>query len=288
MGDSRPSNISGFLCSLAANIVVAVLACLRERFSTYFERHIGWTWVRHTLWVFAVLYCLILGGHVGWLLYHRQFVSLSLGPYVIPPLVGVYFWFRMTQRSTSVGVIAIDAEIRKGTDYKKALRLCRTELQFLGTGAAKLTGQQEAFEEALSRCRQDKPIRFLLMKSDAPILEEAAKRAQRDSSEFRRIVRESLRKIAEVKEKRSLNKLEVKFYKEEQQPFRLMFINDSICLLSYNVFGRGDGSQLPQIHIARARAGKHVESTLYYPLLEYYNRLWEKAKRWDFKEYLND
>jgi len=118
---------------------------------------------------------------------------------------------------------------------------------FLGTGAAKLTREDE-FENAIRRCRPEQPIRFLLCKPTYDFLIEAARRFGVDRDEYKTIVTNSLRKIAELKEK--YKNIEVRFY-SQFQVFRLMFIDDSICLVSYNVMGEGDGSQLPQLHILK-------------------------------------
>ena len=166
-------------------------------------------------------------------------------------------------------------------NYCKSLTLCHSHLSFLGTGASKLTNES-VFEETLKRCIQDHPIRLLLLSPDDDTLKKASRRANKDENEFKNIVKGSLRKIAGLRKKYS--NIEVRFY-QTKPVFRLMFIDNSICLLSYNVFGKGDGSQLPQIIVANASDPRRVESTLYYPLQQYFEDLWASSEEWDFVKY---
>jgi len=139
-------------------------------------------------------------------------------------------------------------------NYERALKACNNQLEFLGIGAWKLTKEKE-FEQTIRRCnRRNVPIRFLLTKPENPLLVQAAKQYGINSKEYQSRVRESLRKIADFKNK-NIN-IQVRFYpsqnKRDTPIFRLMFINDSLCLVSYHVFGEGDGSQQPQLHLKKS------------------------------------
>lgn len=186
-------------------------------------------------------------------------------------------------RFWNVGLTGADISIKSGLDYTKALELCRNELSFFGTGAAKLSNNPK-FERAMLRCRSDQPIRFLLRKPDDENLKKAAKRAGENPDEYKHMAISSLRKISNLRQNRDLN-LEVRFY-EEFPAFRLMFIDESICLVSYNVFGEGDGSQLPQIHTVRAPANRQVSTSFYHAFELYFENLWKKSSDWDFHSYL--
>lgn len=179
-----------------------------------------------------------------------------------------------------VGITGADIQVRTGINYEKALRLARNNLDFLGTGASKLTATGPVFEDALTRChRAGRPVRFLLMHPDrGTALEKAANRAGVASGEYRRRVTQSLRQIAEITRRRSLN-VEVRLY-EEPPEFRLMFIDESLCLASFNVYGEGDGSQLPQLHVVR-RTNQQDTRSFYYPLAEYFRELWNRSEPWD-------
>jgi hypothetical protein len=198
------------------------------------------------------------------------------------------FTWREFDQFWKIGIRGADQSIKTGVDYNKALQMCRNSLVFLGTGAAKLSKSDE-FEEALIRCRQDRPIKLLLTKPTDNNLASAAQRAGKANDEYKLTVLTSLEKIAQIRERRKIN-IQVRFYPEnpEYQPiFRLMFIDDSICLVSYNIFGDGNGSQLPQLHITRAPELKRVSTSFYYPFELYFNWLWNLSEDWDFKSYID-
>jgi hypothetical protein len=181
-----------------------------------------------------------------------------------------------------VGVVDADISVDRGLDYVKALNLCKSTLEFLGTGASKLSKLSE-FEGALVRCRNDRPARFLLSKPDADVLERAAKRAGVDIEHYSHTVTESLRRIAKLVHGRGLN-IEVRFY-SRPPVFRLMFIDRALCLVSYNYYGEGDGSQLPQLCLRRVKGGREVGS-FYWAVEKYFDELWEDSDIWDPEEYL--
>jgi hypothetical protein len=66
-----------------------------------------------------------------------------------------------------------------------------------------------------------------------------------------------------------------------------MFIDRQLCLCSYNVFGEGDGSQLPQLHLAKAALSARDTTTLYYPFDLYFSWLWNLSESWDFHSFIN-
>src|ERR1035441_2312060 len=173
-----------------------------------------------------------------------------------------------------IGLVGADAQIRSGIDFAKALHLVSNSMDFLGVGAAKLTSEP-AFEEAISRCqRPGKPVRFLLCRPDDEALAGIAQSADHDPHSYQRKVRTSLNVIAKLKKSRAWN-IEVRFY-PEFPIFRLMFIDDSLCLASHYVLGKGVDTELPQLHIVRLRGSRDVDS-LYYAFSSYFERLWEQA-----------
>ena len=183
-----------------------------------------------------------------------------------------------------IGLMGADRELQSGIDHAKALDLCQSSFTFLGIGASKLTGQKEVFERAIDRC--DNPhdsIRFLLSRPDADGLERIARMAGRDRAAYQQNVQESLRIISRLKLDRSKN-IEVRFYKEFPA-FRLLFLNNNICLASHYVLGKGTGSDLPQLHIVRAE-GAGDKASLYYGFDYYFNSLWQSAETWDFRSYI--
>ena len=67
--------------------------------------------------------------------------------------------------------------------------------------------------------------------------------------------------------------------------FRLMFVDDRLCLVSYNAFGHGDGSALPQIRVGR-RTDAQAHASFYYPFRRYFETLWDRAETWQPNEIL--
>jgi hypothetical protein len=182
------------------------------------------------------------------------------------------------------GLVGVDEQMQTGIDHKKSLDLCQSSFRFLGIGASKLTTEVDAFEAAIDRCdHPHEATQFLLSRPDAEGLERIAHMAKRDRAEYQNAVQASLRVIAKLKRERKKN-IEVRFY-DDFPAFRLMFMNDNICLVSYYVLGKGSGGDLPQLHIIRtASAGD--KSSLYYAFEYYFNSIWSAAEKWDFERYL--
>jgi len=142
--------------------------------------------VMSSLWVLAstILFYSVRNSEYPFFVHFSSFLLISA--------IFLFFIWRELSQFWHVGLTGADSNIKSGLDYNHALRLCRNQLVFLGTGAAKLTHAPE-FEKALLRCRQDHPIKFLLMKPDDSSLEHAAKRAGKPPDEFKRVVISSLR-----------------------------------------------------------------------------------------------
>ncbi|MCU1268865.1 MAG: hypothetical protein JWN74_159 [Acidobacteriaceae bacterium] len=194
-------------------------------------------------------------------------------------IAGTFVWKELDQ-FWSIGLIGADRQISTGIDFKRSLNLCSNSLDFLGIGAGKLTREMPSFESALQRChRSHTPIRFLLSRPNNPELQSIARQAGRDPEEYQRTVRQSLRVIAQQRNDRARN-IEVRFY-DRLPLFRLMFIDGWFCLASHYVFGEGEGSQWPQLHVRRIESQRDV-SSLYEPFRRYFEELWNKATQWDF------
>jgi hypothetical protein len=128
-------------------------------------------------------------------------------------------------------------------------------------------------------------VRFLLCRPDSEQLKRLAQSAERDQTSFQKKVQESLRTLADLKARRAWN-IQAKFYKDFPT-FRLMFIDDSICLASHYVLGKGLDVELPQLHVVRLQGHRDVDS-LYYALNSYFERYWNEAEEWDFSRYLDE
>jgi len=226
---------------------------------------------------------------LGWLLCNIAFYYWAKKPYSAIGATGttlLFGWVVYTELGQfwRIGLVGADAETAKGIDYIRALDLCTNSLEFLGIGAGKLTSEHRAFDGAIDRCHQpDRAIRFLLSRPDNLRLQEIALNAGVAPYEYQRKVRESLRVLANLRITRQKN-IEVNFY-SEIPVFRLMFINEDICLASHYVLGKGDGSQTPQLHVIKTHGSNDTES-LFYGFKNYFDRIWRESEAWDFKQYL--
>ena len=193
----------------------------------------------------------------------------------------IFFW--QINQFWKVGIRGVDQTIAGGIDYSGALRLCHNELKFLGIGASKLTAENE-FKKALARCNADKSVKLLLLDPEDERLVESAQRFDRPPAEYKKNVLNSLHKIAELKKDRRFN-IEVHFYCSEPI-FRLMFIDNSLCLLSYYELGKGEGAQLPQVHVTKAGENRPSSESLFHPLEKYFDELWKNSEAWDFQRHI--
>ena len=219
-------------------------------------------------------------------LIYAHFLSES-APIFLIVTSAIISWiiYRELNQFWCLGVVGADRETRLGINHEKALNLCTSSMDFLGIGGGKLRAYQSAFEAAIDRCsRPDRSIRFLLCRPNNEGLKRIAQSAGRDELSYQKVVQESLRMIAHLKNERAKN-IQVRLY-QDFPVFRLMFINDAICLASHYVLGKGgDGSEAPQLHIVKASKSRDVES-LYYAFSSYYERLWQESEIWDFQSYV--
>lgn len=273
-----------FIKSVLASLVAAVVYAVSMRIGGRFSVKLNKRGPRITSGLYYSLF--IVWGVFGISVYlyvifiNRSFIWLIPSHLVWSFFILLYLTIRRNQ-FRDVGIYGADREIKTGIDYQKSLLLINNKFKFLGIGAGKLTDQRDAFKKAIKNCIQDKSVKFLLCKPTHEMLLKAAKRFEKPINEYKDNVIRSLRYISELKQK--YENIEVRFYKGFQI-FRMMFIDDSICLLSYNVMGEGDGSQLPQLLIVKQT--KRVVNSLYYPLERYFDDLWKVSEKWDFKKYL--
>ena len=190
-----------------------------------------------------------------------------------------YFIFRWARKFSKIGITSADGSVSKGLDYVTSLLLVTQRFDFMGTGASKLTSTEE-FEHALARCNHSQtPIRLLLAKPNSPLLKEAAKQFDTSPDDYAHRVMQSLRKLAEYKVRRSFN-IEVRYHKDGPESFRLMFIDDAICLTSVNVYGKGDGSDYPQLIFSNSKKAG-VDAGFYMSIKQYFESCWQNGEVWD-------
>lgn len=266
------------ISGVVGNAVFAAAIYALRKFRGQLERTNAWT--RRGLWA-AVLVAFVGANYL--LLVDLSAVKRMLvvgGSTVLCIAVWLELW-----QFWRLGIIGADKTIKGGIDFGASLRLCKNSLDFLGVGAAKLVACREDFEKAVRRCqRQDRPVRFLLSAPDNAELDNVARRARRGPAEYQQTVRSALEVLARLKVEHALN-IEVRLY-QELPLFRLMFIDDTLCLASHYVFSEGDGSQLAQLHLRRFVGQARDVDSVYYPFRLYFESLWKKATECDYQTFL--
>ena len=200
---------------------------------------------------------------------------IALAVWAIILLVGIQAILANLSR---VGLMNAFATTRAGLTPEGSLKLVHSELAFLGIGGGKLTVSAE-FAKALRRCADaGGQVRFLLSDPENPSLERLAKQNLRDDASYRGRVRESIREIihkgglagvpCEVRIYRLENKLELPH-------FRLMFIDNSMCLFSHLVWNDAEGWDNPQLVLRKDT--KKKPNSLYLGYQTYFEDLWNST-----------
>lgn len=269
-------DFNSFLINILASAAYSFLLWLGSK---PFKNDLRWRKFR--LLVFGALWLIL---NIGFFLYFRTSAILLL---VLTSWAQGYLIYKELDQFWSIGLAGADRQTRLGIEYEKSLEMCHSSFRFLGIGAGKLIGYRSAFEKAVDRCsRPGAPIRFLLCRPDNQELKKIALSAGKDELSFRNIVVQSLGELSRQKQARAKN-IEVRLY-DEFPTFRLMFINDEICLVSHYMLGKGgDGSDAPQIHVVKRSSSLDVES-IFYGFDEYFQRMWERSTEWDWKTYLEE
>jgi len=177
-----------------------------------------------------------------------------------------------------VGIGAAFHSTQSGVGFQKSLRLATTSLDFLGTGASKLTEHTKEFEDAMKRCAVGgRVVRLLLSHPGNPLLETLSLRNERSNMSYSRTVTDSLKRIARLQADHQLA-IQLRFYSNPKgkdfQNFRLMFINKSLCLWGWTVFDGERGRNNPQVLLFN-QAKDGPERSAYHAFQDYFNRLWD-------------
>src|SRR3546814_2819341 len=97
-------------------------------------------------------------------------------------------------------------------------------------------------------------VKFLLSSPQNPALEELARRNKRDDLSYRSRVKESIREIFKRATEAGVD-FEVRLYHLNQEialpHFRLMFIDDRLCVFSQLLWSAGEGLDNPQLVLRR-------------------------------------
>ncbi len=177
-----------------------------------------------------------------------------------------------------LGFVFFAEQTSKAIDAGASLRLARERFDFLGIGAHKLT-QSDEFEDALVRCASGNvKARFLVSPEKNSRLEKAAQRNGYVADRYTSRVRDSVQDIIRVAESKKLN-IEIREYNEiagDAQQFRLVFLNDDLCLMSWTVWDKSEGKANPQIALSKG-GRQRPERTMYRALKDYFEDRWDAA-----------
>jgi hypothetical protein len=208
-------------------------------------------------------------------------LALKLSPVLIlaTGFVGFAFVIFWTLSDVAkVGITNAYLTTRQGISAEASLKQVRKDLSFLGIGAKKLTDSPE-FEKMLQRCKESGgTVRFLLSHPDNKALEEVAKRNDRDDLSYRSRVKESIREIFSKTSRSGIN-FEVRTYDLHQKialpHFRLMFIDDKLCIFSQVFWSKGEGLDNPQLILTKSKGA--IEGSLFWGYRQYFTDLWDHA-----------
>lgn len=176
---------------------------------------------------------------------------------------------------SKIGITNAFATTRQGVSAEDTLRLIERDLVFLGIGAKKLT-QTDEFDNMLRRCAAaDGSLKFLLSNPENAALEQMARTNGRDDLSYRSRVKESIREIFKRAPESGV-KFEVRLYNLDQEialpHFRLVFIDNRLCVFSQLFWTTAEGLDNPQLVIRRNEGS--AGTSLYKGYRDYFDTLW--------------
>lgn len=272
---------AGLLTNLISSLIWLILAFLVGKVNQYLSRHTK-------LGIPVKLLIVSLFMFVGLAL------SLALGSPVLVMVVGALTvalgWWSL-KGLFRIGLIDAFSKTSLGITPGASLKLANESIEFLGIGANKLTSDP-GFEAAIRRCSRGGAVgacRFLLSQPSNQLLEKLATRNGTNTGDYSDKVLESLKIFARLKLEKQLN-LEVRFYKEENrsefQQFRLMFINNHLCLASWTVWDDKLGMNNPQLILRQSSGSDDKKTTLFKAFKDHFEETWESGELVNLEDYL--
>jgi len=175
-----------------------------------------------------------------------------------------------------VGITNAFETTRQGVSAEASLKEVKGNLVFLGIGAKKLTEKPE-FDEMLKRCQAaNGHVKFLLSHPENEALEDLAKQNGHHDLSYRSRVKESIRDIHARAMAAGVN-FEIRLYNLKQKialpHFRLMFIDERLCIFSQVFWNKSEGLDNPQLILRRNK--DQAQSSLYQGYYNYFDDLWE-------------
>jgi hypothetical protein len=257
-------------------LILRALQAIRTRRRKFFPGDAG------------VLYLILAATWATGAYYAVSYAALGNRPIVgtllvaIPTALIFAFLWHDVSRYWRVGVRSADASMGEALRPDKILSAVKNSLDFLGTGASKLTSESEFREAVMRVTRNGSTVRMLLSQPDSTNLRAAAQRSRKPIDAYERVVKESLRIIADLHTQEAAQ-IEVRFYTGIRR-FRLMFVDDLVCLFSYNVYASESPLSFPALRLVRS-AEEEVRS-FYWAMEQYFVDEWNQARPWNFQEFL--
>lgn len=188
-------------------------------------------------------------------------------------------WWQL-RNFRKMGLSAAFTKTTQGIAFEASLSMATRNFDFLGIGANKLI-KCNNFEDAMVRCGSSGRIaRFLLSHPENPSLERMAKRNGVDPKAYKERVQDTIEQIKKLQQKRGLN-IEVRLYRgaddQDFQRFRLLFIDEELCLLGWTVWGAHEGRENPQVVLSNKKSGSDSDQTMYKAFSDYYELLWQES-----------
>lgn len=259
----------GLVTEILGAVIIALALCASRAASRWLSRH---TRVGIPVKLLLVAVLALVG--LGISAYLSAWASAIL--VFLASIVSVHYTLK---DFFALGVIDVSKKAIEGIGFGQSLKLVQHSISFLGIGAGKLTESPE-FEIAIQRCSSGTPCRFLLSDLNDQLLERLANRHGGTSDEYKDKVLASLKILARMRIDKSHN-IEVKFHpiaqRKDFQQFRLMFIDDQTCLLSWTVWGNHVGRENPQIVLRNDVKAKDHRKQLYSAFKAYFEEMWEAA-----------
>ena len=107
-----------------------------------------------------------------------------------------------------------------------------------------------------------------------------ARRNNVDPAIYKSRVDESIQKLRLLRDQRGLN-IQIRLYKNDldadYQRFRLLFVDEAFCLLSWTVWGTHEGKENPQVILKRHKSSSQNDVSMYKVFKDYYDAIWEQA-----------
>lgn len=217
---------------------------------------------------------------VSLILLSLSFVALYFGVNPAVIIIGTVFGqiaisFYALRSLADVGLLNAFQTTRDGLSAGASLKLANKSISFLGIGAKKLIDDDE-FDAAIRRVKDSGGnLQFLLSSPDNPALEDIARRNNRYNTAYKSRVRESISEIHNRTKMLGV-RCEIRIYSLSNRialpHFRLMFIDDEICLFSQLVWNDSEGLDNPQLIVRRKPTSQ--ASSLYIGYKSYFDDLW--------------